>query len=240
MLCKYCKHIRRMSRVKKKLLTTVLTVGVVLSLVGCGAKETASNENVAETVVEVAEETTEYGAEETTEVVEETTVAEETATEEVVEEQATETTETVEETTVEETVVEEVTTETTDIPEGMPRVFTNDDPETSTVTMEKRDDGMYDFFWQKDDMTVPWVTVCPGYDMFEQCNAMDDYSYYANVMTSEEEKEVIATTFDLGEGALLCGYVYKLGDYTICITVIDIEVMSVEKFQSYVDLIRFE
>lgn len=59
---------------KKKLLTTVLTVSVVLSLVGCGAKETTSSESVAETT----EVTTEYGAEETSveEVVEETTVAE--------------------------------------------------------------------------------------------------------------------------------------------------------------------
>lgn len=67
---------------KKKLLTTVLTVGVVLSLVGCGAKETTSSESVAETT----EVTTEYGTEETTveEVVEETTVAETEA--EVVEE----------------------------------------------------------------------------------------------------------------------------------------------------------
>ncbi len=64
---------------KKKLLTTVLTVGVVLSLVGCGAKETTSNESVAETT----EVTTEYGTEETTveEVVEETTVAETEGTE---------------------------------------------------------------------------------------------------------------------------------------------------------------
>lgn len=69
---------------KKKLLTTVLTVGVVLSLVGCGAKETTSSESVAETT----EVTTEYGTEETTveEVVEETTVAETEAVEEVVEE----------------------------------------------------------------------------------------------------------------------------------------------------------
>lgn len=76
---------------KKKLLTTVLTVGVVLSLVGCGAKETTSSESVAETT----EITTEYGTEETTaeEVVEETTVVEtetevveEVTTEEVVEE----------------------------------------------------------------------------------------------------------------------------------------------------------
>lgn len=68
---------------KKKLLTTVLTVGMVLSLVGCGAKETTSSESVAETT----EVTTEYGTEETTveEVVEETTVAE-TATELAVEE----------------------------------------------------------------------------------------------------------------------------------------------------------
>lgn len=71
---------------KKKLLTTVLTVGVVLSLVGCGAKETTSSESVAETT----EVTTEYGTEETTveEVVEETTVAETEAVEEVVEEPA--------------------------------------------------------------------------------------------------------------------------------------------------------
>lgn len=63
-----------MSRVKKKLLTTVLTVSVVLSLVGCGAKETTSSESVAETT----EVTTEYGTEETTieEVVEETVVEE--------------------------------------------------------------------------------------------------------------------------------------------------------------------
>ena len=69
---------------KKKLLTTVLTVGVVLSLVGCGAKETTSSESVAETT----EVTTEYGTEETTveEVVEETTVAETEVVEEVVEE----------------------------------------------------------------------------------------------------------------------------------------------------------
>lgn len=69
---------------KKKLLTTVLTVGVVLSLVGCGAKETTSSESVAETT----EITTEYGTEETTveEVVEETTVDETEA--EVVEEPA--------------------------------------------------------------------------------------------------------------------------------------------------------
>ena len=63
---------------KKKLLTTVLTVGVVLSLVGCGAKETTSSESVAETTV--AEEVVEA-----TEAVEETTVVEET---EVVEEPA--------------------------------------------------------------------------------------------------------------------------------------------------------
>lgn len=65
---------------KKKLLTTVLTVGVILSLVGCGAKETTSSESVAETT----EVTTEYGTEETTveEVVEETTVAETEAVEE--------------------------------------------------------------------------------------------------------------------------------------------------------------
>lgn len=71
---------------KKKLLTTVLTVGMVLSLVGCGAKETTSSESVAETT----EVTTEYGTEETTveEVVEETTVAETEAVEEVVEEPA--------------------------------------------------------------------------------------------------------------------------------------------------------
>lgn len=69
---------------KKKLLTTVLTVGVVLSLVGCGAKETTSSESVAETT----EITTEYGTEETTveEVVEETTVAETEAEVVVVEE----------------------------------------------------------------------------------------------------------------------------------------------------------
>lgn len=66
---------------KKKLLTTVLTVGMVLSLVGCGAKETTSSESVAETT----EVTTEYGTEETTveEVVEETTVAEEPAKEKI-------------------------------------------------------------------------------------------------------------------------------------------------------------
>ena len=62
---------------KKKLLTTVLTVGVVLSLVGCGAKETTSSESVAETT----EVTTEYGTEETT-------VEETEAVEEVVEEPA--------------------------------------------------------------------------------------------------------------------------------------------------------
>lgn len=72
---------------KKNVLTTVLTVGMVLSLVGCGAKETTSSESVAETT----EVTTEYGTEETTveEVVEETTVAEmveEVTTEEAVEE----------------------------------------------------------------------------------------------------------------------------------------------------------
>ena len=49
---------------KKKLLTTVLTVGVVLSLVGCGATESTSSESVEETTVAVTEETTEYGTEE--------------------------------------------------------------------------------------------------------------------------------------------------------------------------------
>lgn len=63
---------------KKKLLTTVLTVGMVLSLVGCGAKETTSSESVAETtVVEATEE-----VEETT-VVEETEVVEEPAKEKI-------------------------------------------------------------------------------------------------------------------------------------------------------------
>ena len=77
---------------KKKLLTTVLIVGVVLSLVGCGVKETASSESVAETT----ESTTEYGTEETTEaeVEEATEVVEETIVAEIA--------------TVEETVVEVV------------------------------------------------------------------------------------------------------------------------------------
>ena len=65
---------------KKKLLTTVLTLGVVLSLVGCGGKETTSSESVAETTEvtteDGTEETTEAEVEEATEVVEETIVAE--------------------------------------------------------------------------------------------------------------------------------------------------------------------
>ena len=65
---------------KKKLLTTVLTLGVVLSLAGCGAKETTSSESVAETTEvtteDGTEETTEAEVEEATEVVEETIVAE--------------------------------------------------------------------------------------------------------------------------------------------------------------------
>lgn len=93
---------------KKKLLTTVLTVGMVLSLVGCGAKETTSSESVAETT----EVTTEYGTEETTveEVVEETTVAE---------------TEVVEETVAEETVKEKIPVDITDGVAFMNQVITN-------------------------------------------------------------------------------------------------------------------
>lgn len=79
---------------KKRLLTAVLAVGVVLSLVGCGSQADTSTTATAES-------TTEYGTEET--------VVEEVATEEVAE------TEVVEETTVEEvteeTVVEEVNPE---------------------------------------------------------------------------------------------------------------------------------
>lgn len=93
---------------KKKLLTTVLTVGVVLSLVGCGAKETTSSESVAETT----EVTTEYGTEETTveEVVEETTVAE---------------TEAVEETVVEEPAKEKIPVDITDGASFMNQVLEN-------------------------------------------------------------------------------------------------------------------
>ncbi len=93
---------------KKKLLTTVLTVGVVLSLVGCGAKETTSSESVAETT----EVTTEYGTEETSveEVVEETTVAE---------------TEAVEETIVEEPAKEKIPVDITDGAAVMNQVLEN-------------------------------------------------------------------------------------------------------------------
>lgn len=220
---------------KKKLLTTVLTVGVVLSLVGCGAKETTSSESVAETT----ESTTEYGTEETTEEVAEETVVEETTEvveETVVEEQTTETTETVEETVVEETT-EDVVEETAG---KLPKVFANDDPNTSTVTeLESGEEGEYGYMWQENYLFAPYVFVSVGTDIFDKCKAMDVYKPYATVTTSEGDAEVIATMLE-GDGYDLYLYVYTLGDSSIMLTGGNPEGMSTEELQSFVDLIRFE
>lgn len=218
---------------KKKLLTTVLTVGVVLSLVGCGAKETTSSESVAETTV--AEGTTEY-VEETTEVEEIATeeVAEETVveatTEEVVEEQTTETTETVEETVVEET--------TEEVPK-LPKVFTNDDPDTSTIIEEEYADGAYNYMWHENYLIAPYVSIFPGTDKFEECKAKDMYKPYATVTTSEGDAEVIMTMLE-GEEFNFYVYVYTLGDSSIMLMGGNPEGMSTEELQYFANLIRFE
>lgn len=219
---------------KKKLLTTVLTVGMVLSLVGCGAKETTSSESVAETTV--AESTTEYGTEETTEVVEET----------VVEEQATETTETVEETVVEETT-EEVAEETTSVPEGYPTVFANDDPRTSEVVDLQSllgDADMRMYVWASDE--APMVTMYPtteNYETVKEAVTLDieGVESFATVSTADGEKEVILVTTANDDGTIKYEYVYTLGNCTIDIDdTVSHSVGTAEDLQYFVDLIRFE
>lgn len=229
---------------KKKLLTTALTVGVVLSLVGCGAKETTSSENVAETVVEVAESTTEYGTEETTEVVEETT-------ETVVEEQATETTETVEETVTEETTEEVAEAvafldESIDWPEGYPKVFINDDPRTSEVADLQSllgDADMRMYVWASDE--APMIAMYPtteNYETVEEAVTLDieGVESFATVSTDEGEKEVILVTTANNDGTVSYKYLYTLGSCTIEIRDLMKAINSVEDLQYFIDLIRFE
>ena len=229
---------------RKKLLTTVLTVGVVLSLVGCGAKETTSSESVAETTV--AESTTEYGTEETTEVVEETS---ESATEEVVEEQTTETTETVEETVVEE-ATEEVA-ETTGDASGYPMAFADDDPRTSTVTdlyaslgTEVEPGNAKIYLWN--DGNSPMVVVSPGTEDIEELReVLRDYGdtpgvleHFGTVSTAEGEEEVMLCVGTTVEG--YTDYVYEFGGYTIKMSDQYNQISTVEDLQHFVDLIRFE
>ena len=233
---------------KKKLLTVTVGTCLMLALAGCGAKETTSNENVAETAVEVAEETTEYGTEETTEVVEETTVAEETATETVVEEQTTETTETVEETVTEETT-EEVT-ETADNMEGYPMAFASDDPRTSTVADVYESIGKQSEYDSKvycwNDGASPVVVISSGTKDIEDLNAVlaeygdtpGVFEYFGTVSTTEGEKEVMLCVGCTVEGQ--ADYIYEFGGYTVKICDQHSQINSVEDLQHYVDLIRFE
>lgn len=218
---------------KKKLLTTVLTVGMVLSLVGCGAKETTSSESVAETTV--AESTTEYGTEETTEEVEET----------VVEEQTTETTETVEETVVEETT-EEVTEETTSASEGYPTVFANDDPRTSEVTDMAELLGVTDmriYVWNSEESPV--ITMYPDTKNFEiskeaSLTNVDGFESFSTMVTPDGEKDVILHTITNSDGTTTDEYIYTVGNCTILISDVAQVISTAEDLQHFVDLIRFE
>ena len=223
----------RIKQMKKKLLTTVLTVGVVLSLVGCGAKETTSSGNVAETEVEEIA---------TEEVAEETVV--EATTEEVVEEQATETTETVEETVVEETT--EAIEETASVPEGYPTVFANDDPRTSEVVDLQSllgDADMRMYVWASDE--APIITMYPtteNYETVKEAVTLDieGIESFATVSTDEGEKEVVLVTTANDDGTVSYEYVYTLGSCTIEVDdTVSHSVGTAEDLQYFVDLIKY-
>lgn len=217
-----------MSRVKKKLLTTVLAVGMVLSLVGCGASETTSNEPVAETT----EVTTEYGTEETTEVVEET----------VVEEQATETTETVEETTVEETT-EEVAEETASVNTGIPTVFTDDDPKTSEVADMAEIFGITDYdmyMWKTEGSPIISIyETTENFELYQEAvlNGVAGAESFTTVSTVDGEKEVLRL---VDESTNSYVYAYTLGSFTIKISADMNSIGANYDLQHIADLIRFE
>lgn len=241
---------------KKKLLTVTVGVCLMVALVGCGAKETAtvgseSKANKSEVgavasdiasdavdaAIDALESTTEYGTEETTEVVEETT-------ETVVEEQATETTEAVEETVTEETtenVVKEVTGEEADFP----KVFTDDDPRTNAMidvyaaygkTFDSSKGKLY--CWNIEGTPLVRITAdTEPYYTVKQLMSDDnnEISSFATVSTVDGEKEVL-----LLETEEVTAYAYTLGGYMIEIEEQAKAINSVEDLQHYVDLIRFE
>ena len=235
---------------KKKLLTVTVGVCLMVALVGCGAKETAtvgseSKANKSEVgavvsdiafdavdaAIDAVESTTEYGTEETTEVVEETT-------ETVVEEQATETTEAVEETVAEETASAH---------EGYPTVFANDDPRTSEVVDLQAllgDADMRMYVWAGDE--APIITMYPtteNYETVKEAVTLDieGIESFATVSTDEGEKEVVLVTTANDDGTVSYEYVYTLGSCTIKVDdTVSHCVEAAEDLQYFVDLIRFE